>query len=63
MHFPIPGGEIGAFDGVVTEQLVTPGSTRLNLSDDIDLQAMDFQDCFEGGTSEETEDSNSSCQS
>jgi hypothetical protein len=62
MHFPIPGGEIGAIDGIVTEQ-VTPGSTRLNLTDDINLQAMDFDDCFEGDTLEETDDSDSSCQS
>jgi hypothetical protein len=63
MHFPNPGGKIGAIDGVVTEQLVTPGSTHLNLSDDINLQAMDFKDCFGGDTLEENDDSDSSCQS
>jgi hypothetical protein len=53
---------VSDIDGVVTEQM-TPGSTRLNLTDDINLQAMDFDDCFEGDTLEETDDSDSSCQS
>jgi hypothetical protein len=54
-NFPMPSDEPAAIGGAVTEQLVTPGSTRLNLSEAIDLQ--------DGSEGDSSEDSDSSSQS
>ncbi len=54
-NFPLPNDYPAAISGDVAEQLVTPGSTRLNLSETIDLQ-----DDSQGESTEESDDSDSS---
>jgi hypothetical protein len=54
-NFPLPNDCPAAVSGTVAEQLVTPGSTHLNLSETINLQ-----DVSQGESTEESEDSDSS---